>query len=294
MPDERGEEGVPATVQADAPTAADGTSMHLGLTQESVSPYCIVVGDPDRAEALANQWMGGAMEADRPKFVHKRGFCTATGTIQGLRVTIATHHIAGGVAKIACEELVTDGARVLIRVGSCSALIEDAEIGDTLIWEGALRRDGASDSFAAPGMPAYATPEVVIELNDAAAMEGARFHRGWGVTTDDFYQAQGRPGLLGYVPQHILALNEWAIATGAFAFEMEMALLFAYVQAHERKLRKPGSRRPGLLCGGVTAVYANRRQAGGALAEQGIDQAFRIAIRGLKAIAYRLEPAGGG
>jgi len=100
------------------------------------------------------------------------------------------------------RELVDLGARALVRVGSCGALVPELEIGGLVVATEAIAGDGTSRALGADER--VAPDAELLEALRAAAPEAAA---GPVVSTDVFY---------GDPPPH----------DGALAIEMEAATLF--------------------------------------------------------------------
>jgi DeoD family purine-nucleoside phosphorylase len=173
----------------------------------------LLPGDPGRALRLAQSLLS------EPKmFNHNRGLWGYTGEAlaDGAPLTIQSTGMGGPSAAIVITELITLGARRLVRVGTCGALAPELELADLIVATEALSADGTSRALGA-GERVPATPELLVALN-AAAPEGAR--AGPVVSTDVFYDE--REGLE----------REWS-AAGALAVEMETATLYALAARYE-------------------------------------------------------------
>jgi DeoD family purine-nucleoside phosphorylase len=165
----------------------------------------LLPGDPGRALLLAQTLL------DEPKmFNHNRGLWGYTGAAaDGEPLTIQSSGMGGPSAAIVIEELVQLGARRIVRVGTCGALVDGLALGDAIVAEGALASDGTSRALGA-GARVAADPALTAALAAAAQrLGGAR--RGDVVTTDLFYDARG---------DHAVPAAEQAIA-----IEMETATL---------------------------------------------------------------------
>ena len=82
-------------------------------------------------------------------FNHSRGLWGYTGEADGEPLTVQSTGMGGPSAAIVCEELIALGARRLVRIGTCGALVDGPEFGDLLAAETVLPRDGR----AAPSGP---------------------------------------------------------------------------------------------------------------------------------------------
>jgi DeoD family purine-nucleoside phosphorylase len=175
-----------------------------------VAERVLLPGDPGRALRLAQVLL------DTPKMLnHHRGLWGYTGAAaDGEPLTIQSTGMGGPSAAIVAEELVQLGARRLVRVGTCGALVDGVPLGSLVIAETALPEDGASRALgAAAALPA--DPQLLAGLR-AAAPEA---RTGVVVSADLYYEPDPRRAA------------GWA-AAGAIAVEMEAATVFAVAARH--------------------------------------------------------------
>jgi len=163
----------------------------------------LLPGDPHRALAVAQALL------DQPRmFNHARGLWGYTGTARdGLPLSVQSTGMGGPSAAIVVEELIGLGARTLVRIGTCGALIGGFDLGELVSAREVIPADGAS---AALGAGARLEPDPV--LADALDARGATV-----VSADLFYDT--REGIE----------SQW-VAAGAEVVEMEAATLLAIAQ----------------------------------------------------------------
>ncbi|HUA12104.1 MAG TPA: hypothetical protein VMA83_08885 [Solirubrobacteraceae bacterium] len=173
-------------------------TIHLHPTA-TLAERVLLPGDPGRALALAQLLL------ERPlMFNHNRGLWGYTGAAaDGEPLTIQSTGMGGPSAAIVVEELVTLGARRLIRVGTCGALDAGLSLGELVVASGAHCEDGTSRALG--GGPLAAADAALTGALAAAA----RCRSGAVVSVDLFYDAAAT------APRH-----------GALAVEMEAATLF--------------------------------------------------------------------
>jgi uridine phosphorylase len=130
-----------------------------------VAERVLLPGDPGRALRLAQQ----LLEAPR-MLNHNRGLWGYTGdAADGAPLTIQSTGLGGPSAAIVVEELIALGARRVVRVGTCGALI-GLELGSLVIADALRARDGTSRALGAPDrLPA--DPALLAGLR--AAGDGA-------------------------------------------------------------------------------------------------------------------------
>jgi DeoD family purine-nucleoside phosphorylase len=161
----------------------------------------LLPGDPHRALFVAQHLL------EAPKmFNHSRGLWGYTGlAADGALLTIQSTGMGGPSAAIVVEELIALGARRLVRIGTCGALVGDLALGQLVAAETVLPADGASAALGANGSlsPSRALFERLV---------GAGARPGVVVSSDLFYDP--REGQVA----------EW-VERGAVAVEMEAAAI---------------------------------------------------------------------
>lgn len=208
----------------------------LRITPGDVPPRALVVGDPSRAERVAERLDGAEQVGSFREFV------TYAGTHRGVEVTVSSHGVGAPGAALCFEELHQAGVERIIRAGTCGGLQPDVTDGDLVIATAAIREDGLTDGLVPPAFPAVASIDVVASLRRALDGGGHSAHEGVVLTKSVFYTHD----VLGS------SLERWARA-GAVAVEMECAALFVI-----------GALR-GMTVGAVLAVDGNplhRREGG--------------------------------
>jgi uridine phosphorylase len=172
--------------------------IHLNPATD-VAERVLLPGDPHRALAVASELLSGTRILNQ-----RRGLWGYTGTApDGLPVTVQATGMGGPSAAIVAEELIALGARTLVRIGTCGALVPGLRLGELLAAREVVSADGASRALGADGAVG-ADPA----LTEALAAAGARPVT--AVSTDLFYDP--RPDVSG----------QW-VAAGADAVEMEAA-----------------------------------------------------------------------
>ena len=173
-------------------------AIHLNPATD-LAERVLLPGDPHRALAVAQHLLEG------PKmFNHSRGLWGYTGAAaDGEPLTVQATGMGGPSAAIVVEELIALGARRLVRIGTCGALVEELEIGDLVAAETVLPADGASAALGANG--ALAPDPGLLERLTATGARPATV-----VSSDLFYDP--RDGNAG----------AW-VERGAIAVEMEAA-----------------------------------------------------------------------
>jgi uridine phosphorylase len=111
-----------------------------------VAERALLPGDPGRALRLARHLLAAPMQVLNTN----RGLWGYTGTAaDGAALTIQSTGMGGPSAAIVAEELIELGARRLVRVGTCGALVDGPRLGDLLVAGEAMCEDGASRALGA-------------------------------------------------------------------------------------------------------------------------------------------------
>jgi uridine phosphorylase len=175
-------------------------AVHLEPAAE-LAERVLLPGDPRRALLVAQSLL------EQPKmFNHSRGLWGYTGVAaDGEPLTVQSTGMGGPSAAIVCEELIALGARRLVRIGTCGALVDEFSHGDLLAAETVLPADGASGALGATG-PLGGNPELTAALVAAGARPATI------VSTDLFFDPRAEAG--GWLER------------GAVAVEMEAATVF--------------------------------------------------------------------
>jgi DeoD family purine-nucleoside phosphorylase len=183
-------------------------AVHLKPAAE-LAERVLLPGDPHRA-----LWVAQAL-LERPRmFNHHRGLWGYTGVApDGEILTVQATGMGGPSAAIVVHELLGMGARTLVRIGTCGALVPGLELGQLVAVDAAIAADGASRALGA-GERVAADPGLAARLRRATGSPGATV-----VSTDLFYDE--RDGVV----------EEW-VRAGAVAVEMEAA---AVLRVAERR-----------------------------------------------------------
>ncbi len=252
--------------QADKPHA-DGVQYHTHTGDGDLSPLCLIVGAPGRADMIAQKYLQNAKQFSNAH----RGLVSYTGDYRGVSVSVTTSGMGGPSMGIVLPEAVRSGARIFIRVGSCGSLIPESKPGEVIIPTAAIRFDSTADDWAPKEYPAAASWQVVRALREAASVAApGQFHLGVECTTSDFYSGQGRPNLSGAVPERMRLRHEEVLRLGAACYSMEASALFVWCATEGR----------GLPSGAINAIFANRHTNEWSVA--GEELAAEIALEALR------------
>jgi DeoD family purine-nucleoside phosphorylase len=184
------------------------TPIHLRPAAE-LAERVLLPGDPHRALHVAQALL------EKPvMFNHHRGLWGYTGTARdGSLLTVQATGMGGPSAAIVAREVIALGARTLIRIGTCGALIDDVALGMVLPIHTALAADGASRALGADA-EVRADDAITTSLAKAAGREPVAC-----VSTDLFYDARED------------VARGW-IDAGAAVVEMEAAAVLQVASQH--------------------------------------------------------------
>ncbi len=185
------------------------TPLHVRAHQDDVAPFVLLPGDPDRATRIAERFF------DDPRPINRyRQLLGFTGSYRDLPVTVQTTGMGCPSLAIVVEELITLGARTLVRVGTCGRVAPEVAAGDLVIAVASIPRDGTTAMYL-QGRPYAPTADfgVTRALVEAAEVAEQRYHAGLIQTEDAFYATS---------PDDVPRLA----AEGVLAVEMEASALF--------------------------------------------------------------------
>ncbi len=191
---------------------------HIGLRKGEIGRYVILTGDPGRCPLIASYFKDAVMVGNNREFV------TYTGTLNGVKVSVASTGIGGPSAAIAMEELAKIGGDTFIRVGTCGGMDLKVLPGDLVIATGAIRKEGTSREYAPIEFPAVADFGLVYTLASTAKQLEYPHHIGVVECKDSFYgqhEPQSKP-----VKNELMEKWEAWLRLGCKASEMESAALF--------------------------------------------------------------------
>ena len=184
--------------------------VHIKARKGDIAERVVVAGDPARVKQLASL-------LDNAKLVNEnRGFLVFTGEYKGTPITVATHGIGAPSAAIVFEELYMLGAKAMIRLGTCGAMVKGLKIGDFIIATGAAYpHGGASIGMYVPDGSMAAVPDFELTrlLVDEAKNVGEKVRLGPVFSSDAFYAED---------PDFA---KRWG-SRGVVCVEMECAILF--------------------------------------------------------------------
>ena len=185
---------------------------HIKCEKEDVSPYMLLVGNPQRAEKMSKL-------LENPKLVNEyRHLYVFTGIYKDVRMTIATTGMGAPSTAIVAEELANLGGRVFIRVGSAGGIDPKLNVGDVVIATGSVRDDGTTPNYLRMSFPAVADFDVLKTMIEVGKEIKPNVSYGVVISQDAFY--------VPYTEEEM----EKFVKSGVKAVEMESGCVFIVSQ----------------------------------------------------------------
>ena len=200
------------------PLSTDKPQHHIRCLPGDVADKVLLPGDPRRAERTAE------LLDDARHIATNREYATYTGTYRGIPVSVTSTGIGCPSAAIAIEELVSVGARTLIRTGTSGSMTPEVQPGEVIVGTAAIREEGTGTSYVPIEYPAVADLDVTICLRAAARTLGLPVRSGVLHSKDSFYSHRTPDRVPA--AQEILGKRAAWRAGGALASEMETSTLF--------------------------------------------------------------------
>lgn len=194
-------------------------STHLAAQPGDIADTVLLPGDPLRAEWIADTYLDDVVCYSRVR--NMLGF---TGTYKGRRVSVQGTGMGQPSLAIYVHELLAEyGARTLVRVGSCGALVPQVNLRDIVIAMTACT-DSAMNRLRFEGIDFAPAADygLLRAAADGAAAAGLPYHVGAIMTGDSFYNDR---------PELIKRLAEY----GVLAIEMEASALYTLAAKHQAR-----------------------------------------------------------
>jgi len=220
--------------------------------------YVLLPGDRTRAAKIAERFRDVTV-VDNP-----RGHTAHLGVLEhgGARIDVLS--ISSGMGcpsvEIVLHELLQCGAKRLVRVGSCGALVPGIAAGQVVIATGAVRDEGTTDHYAPKEFPAIAHHAAVEALAEGARRLDLASDAFLGIvhSKDSLYAREFGHGPAG---ERNREYKKWIGRAGTIASEMEAAALFVVASAAtaSRPARALGGPKPAddIEAGCVLAVFGD-------------------------------------
>ena len=195
-------------------------SVHIGAQPGEIAERVLLPGDPMRAK-----WIAETFLKDPVCYTQVRGMLGFTGTWQGVPVSVQGSGMGMPSASIYTHELINDyGAKSILRIGSCGALVEDLHLGDVIAAIGSAT-DSNMNRARFEGLVDYAPVAdfgLLRTAADVAERRGIALRVGPILAADAFYT--DRPDLYDTLADY-----------GVLAVEMESAAIYTIAARYKAK-----------------------------------------------------------
>ncbi len=190
---------------------------HILAKKGEISDKVVIAGDPDRIKKLSSLLVSPKLVSDN------RHFLVYTGEYGGEKVTLAAHGIGSPSLAIVVEELISLGAKSIIRLGTAGSLSKDLKVGDILIPNSAGFVQGGTISQYFKDMSISPAPDygLLSALVKNARSSTNKFSVGPVFSSDAFYAERSMSSQLS--------------AAGFIGIELECSMLFALGQLRRVK-----------------------------------------------------------
>ena len=181
---------------------------HIKAEKGQIAERVVVAGDPARVEQLSR------MIKNAQVVNTNRGFIAYTGTHNGSEVTVACHGIGGPSSAIVFEELVSLGAKIVVRLGTAGGLRRGIGRGEFIVPTFAGYVSGPLVQYCR-WMPPCTAPDLELTLAILSELRRRNItpHVGPVFSSDAFYvESKG--------------LAEELSSLGYIGIEMECATIF--------------------------------------------------------------------
>ncbi len=245
---------------------------HIGFSQSDFglnAPQTVLLsGEPERSQYIAQTYL------QHVKLLSEyRGLNSYLGNLpNGKPILVATSGMGASSLSIVVNELVQVGIKQFIRIGTCGSIQPDIPVGDLVISQGSLCRQGAALDIAPVEYPAIADPFLTVALVETARKLNIPYHLGITASVDTFYEGQERikSSANPHLQSWLTGITATYRALNILNYEMEVGTLFKMAGVY------------GFMAACVCAVVA-QRTAGETIViadkEATVQRAIEVAIQ---------------
>lgn len=165
---------------------------HIGFDRSDLGAdpprIALLSGEPERSQYIARTYLQNV------KLLSEyRGLNSYLGNLpQGTPILVATTGMGAPSLSIVVNELVRVGIEQTIRIGTCGSIQPYIPVGDLVISQASLCRQGAALDIAPAEYPAVADPFLTVALVETARKLNIPYHLGITASVDTFYEGQER------------------------------------------------------------------------------------------------------
>jgi len=144
------------------------------------------------------------------------GFRLATGSVHGLRLSVALRPVGPSALAILLEELGRLGARVVLSLDTGLAIAPRLGIGQAVLAAASIKGDGVSKTYSPPEVPAIADFELLRHIQQTLEIHNVPITTGLVWSVDSFY-----------VSEQLLEQGVRSYGKLALAMDMDTAALYS-------------------------------------------------------------------
>ena len=165
---------------------------HIGFSQSDFglcAPQTVILsGEPERSHYIAQTYLQNVKPLSK-----YRGLNSYLGNLpSGQPLLVTTSGMGAPSISIVVNELVQVGIKQFIRVGTCGSIQPYIRVGDIVISQASLCRQGAALDIAPAEYPAVADPFLTVAMVETARKLNVPYHLGITASVDTFYEGQER------------------------------------------------------------------------------------------------------
>jgi uridine phosphorylase len=231
--------------------------MHMNITSQDLQGngrlgrYILLPGSDGRAEAMAQRLQNVQVRS------HSRRHNFYMGSWQNIEIGVMSSGMGCPSMDIIATELLHQGARRIIRVGTAGSLQpQRLRIGSLVVPTAAVRDEGTSRHYLDRSIPVQASLEFLDAVRRAAVEQKMNDKLFLGIThtKDSLYAREfGEGPMQGENTRYMQHLQ----AAGVLASEMECAQLFTLMQVWNQKILQTEPDRPSVRSGAILAIIGD-------------------------------------
>ncbi len=237
--------------------------IHVKGRPEDIAKVVLLPGDPQRAEYIANKYFENPV-----KYTDYRLMYGYTGMSNGYRISVQTTGMGTPSLSIVVEELVSLGAEVFIRIGTCGSINSKANLADVILATSASSsHDIFSRKFDGACYSASSDFLLNIKIYEQAIKRKEKLIFGDILTSETFYEES-------------FDLYKKFSNFGILAVEMESYALFGIA-------KKYGKMATALLT--VSDIVFEQKRAEADIIKKGVDKMISFVLDSLPGIYSLIE-----
>jgi len=97
--------------------------------------------------------------------IENKSYNVISGKYKNKKITLIETGMTAGNTAIVVDQVISQGAKYIFKLGTFGALQENIKIGDIYIPNGAIRSEGLTDAYAPIYFPAIPDSELFLKIN---------------------------------------------------------------------------------------------------------------------------------